>query len=388
VFTLAEMRRVGTAVTMMVIGGTAIILVLLMAMGHYNSLSHTLPKAILDGVVIAMLIGRQSRWRCLWLLGVVNGLVLVLITGVAYLVPVMVVAGAVGALTGRLLSPIHRACAIAAAAAVFELLAGFGAPIKIYFGTGGRDEPFVWALWFAEWPLRIFGAIAGAWLAKRLTRWAEESSADETSAAANIPPAQPVHRRRTTRVARGRSAAAVRLTASILACILPMLTQSPVILAALAVISVVYAVCVGLRWRVLYAMLGLLWGWLILSALSYLAHRDADRIIAMLWTFVARFTPLALASMALVMTTRPVDVIRVLRALRLPRVALLPLAHVVRAIPHSRQQISAGIHRLREDGIWTGPWSIFVRPVPIFRTLLQTQLRQWTRQLAEPGSDR
>lgn len=378
-FTLAELRRVGTAATMIVICGTAVIIIMTMAMGHYNSLAHAFPKAVLDGAVIALLIGKRSRWRCLSLLGIVYGLVLLLQIGVVYLMPVMAVAGIIAAAAGWAVSLAHRSLAIATAVVLFELLAGFGAPIKIYFGTGGQSEPFIWGLWFAEWPLRIAGALAGMWLSTRLSNWAEKPVQESHTPH----PARTIVRPRSQRVARGRLAAGVRLVTSILACVLPMLTDSWQWLGAMAIAAVVYGVAVGLRWRMLHAMLGLVWGWLVLAGLSYLYHQDTARATDMLRTFVLRFMPLTIASVALVTTTRPVDVIRVLRTLRLPRVALLPLTDVVRAIPQARQDIHHGIARLRQDGTWKGPWSMLRHPIKTFRVLLAAPLRRWTRHLQD-----
>src|SRR5690606_15187438 len=116
---------------------------------------------------------------------------------------------------------------------------------------------FIWAMWFAEWPLRIVGALIGVWLAKRLRRWADETPDGEpavTVRATTDAPARPVRRRPGPPRARGRGAAAVRLLASILACVVPMTTSSSAVLGSLALISVIYALWVGLRWRVLHAL--------------------------------------------------------------------------------------------------------------------------------------
>lgn len=402
VFTRTELRRVGVAATMIAIGGTAIVLLMLLAMGgYYSSLSHALPKAILDGVVIAMLMGRQSRWRCLALLGVVYGLVLQLQLGVAYLLPVMAIAGIVGAATGWAISLTHRATAVLAAAVVYEVLAGFGAPVKIYFGTDGKHEPFVWALWFLEWPLRIVGASAGVWLGWRLSKSDRAAAASqrgfEVIVDSDVDAAADGTQRDSRRIApvihhgtrdrrlisHGRGAAAIRLAASIVACVLPMMLGSWTALGIVAAVSLVYAVWAGMRWGILHVMLGLIWGWVIFAGLSYLWHQDIARVVDMLRTFVLRFMPLMLASLVLVTTTRPVDVIRVLRTLKVSGVVLIPLAGVVRSIPHSRREVRTSIESMRQQGLWTGPWSLLRRPVPVLRQVLGPQFRRWRRELAE-----
>lgn len=381
VFSLTELRRVGTAATMLVIGGTAIIIVMTMALGHYNSLAHALPKAVLDGAVVALLIGRRGRWRSLALLGTVYGLVLLLQIGVVYLLPVMAVAGVVAALVGRVAGLAHRAIAVILAAVVYEVLAGFGAPLKIHFGTGGAHEPFVWGLWFAEWPLRIAGAAAGVWLAQRsahdVSATRGEGSTGSTPMAVRTPP------RDRRIVARGRGAAAIRLAASVVACVLPMMLESGVALGAVALAAVAYALWAGLRWRIVHVMAGLFWGWLIFGVLSYLWHQDTGRAVDMLRTFVLRFMPLTLASLVLVTTARPVDVIRVLRRIGVGGVVLIPVAGVVRSIPRSRREMNDAIARLRHEGVWRGPWSLLRRPVRISRHLLGPQLRRWRHELAE-----
>lgn len=60
-FSLRELSRVGTATTMLVVVGTAIVVVMTIMLGHYNSLAHCGPKAVLDGAIIALLIGRHGR---------------------------------------------------------------------------------------------------------------------------------------------------------------------------------------------------------------------------------------------------------------------------------------------------------------------------------------
>ena len=386
-FDLTELRRVGTAATMVVVCGTIIIITMTMMLGHYNSLAHSGPKAVLDGAVIGLLVGRRGRWRCLALLGIVYGLVLLLQIGVFYLVPVMATAGIVAAGVGRAVSIAHRATAVVVAAIVYELLAGCGAPIKIYFGTGGRHEPFLWGMWFAEWPLRIIGAAAGVWLAGRWRRRRADAQAADDSVA-EVDASSPDHDVVSTHLpslprARGVGAAALRLSVSILACVVPMMVESGRVLGLLAIASIGYALWAGLRRQIFGAMIGLLWGWLVFGLFSYLWHQDTARVADMLRTLVLRFTPITLASMVLVATTRPVDIVRLLRRCGVSRVILLPLASVIRDLPASRRELRRTMARLRRDGVWTGPLSLFRRPVPVIKGLFGPSVRRWADQLGE-----
>lgn len=380
-FTLRELRRVGTAATMLVVCGTVIILVMTMAMGHYNSLAHSGPKAVLDGAVIALLIGRQGRWRCLALLGVVYGLVLLLQVGVFYLLPVMALSGAAAALAGRSVQPLHRVAALFIAAVTYEVLAGSGAPIKIYFGTGGRSEPFVWGLWFAEFPLRIGGAMIGVWLAGR---WlARRELRPEPASATRVVSSLP----QTSRLPQTQciSDAAVRLTACIIACTLPMVLQSYLWLSVVAVCYIAFALWAGLRWGILHIILGLVWGWVIFGLLSYAWHHDMRLVLDLSRTLVLRFAPASLAAAVLVATVRPIDLVRLLRRLRFSHAILLPLASVVRGIPRSRLAMRNAIDSLRSQGHWTGPVSVLRHPVLVGRALMGLQVKQWVADLAEEG---
>jgi hypothetical protein len=380
IFTPAELARVGTAVTMMVACGTVIIVGMTIALGHYNSLAHALPKAIVDGLVIALLLGNRGRFRCLALLGIVYGLVLLLQFGVFYLVPVMAVAGLAAAAGGRAAAVLHRPGAIVLAAILYELLAGFGAPIKIYFGTDGRSEPFLWGMWLAEWPLRIVGAGVGVMLARR--------RANRGDAAATVEPEQTVGEIDMPKVSRplqqrGVWHAGVCTAASVAACVLPMIVQGWVGLAAIAVWYLLFALAAGLRRGLLAAAGGLFWGWLVFALASYAWHHDSHRIADLLRTFVLRFAPITFASMVLVATVRPVDLVRLLRRLRLGAIIILPLAHVARSLPEIRREMHRTITMLRNRGEWSGPISILRRPRHILRSLLAPPMRRWASALAE-----
>lgn len=336
VFRMGEIRRVGTAATMMVVCGTIIIVgTMLLLLGHYSSLSHCTQKAILDGAVIALLMGRHGRWRCLALLGVVYGFVLLLQIGVFYLVAVMSVAGIVGALTGRMLDPLGRTVSVLVAAIVYELLAGTGPIFKIYFGTDNKAGVILWSLWLAELPLRAIGAGIGVYWAQR---WMKRASATalELLRPTEDWPRSVAGKPRTIRPVRGNRAIGIRVIASLVACILPMLLHSMAALSAVAVWYLLYALAAGARKKIPTIIVGLLWGAVIFGAGSYAWHRDVDLVIDLFRTFVLRFAPLMLAAAVLISTVRPVDLIRWLRKVKISPIIILPLAQVARSVPRIR----------------------------------------------------
>jgi hypothetical protein len=384
-FTLAELGRVGTAATLIVVVGTIIILTLMIVLGHYSSLSHSGPKAVWDGLVIALLIGARGRWRCLALLGTVYGLVLLIQIGVAYLVIVMAMAGIIAAGLGWFVSIFHRGAAIMAAAACYELLCGFGAPIKIYFGTADGKEPLLWALWFAEWPLRIGGAMLGVWLAGRWIKRQAGKPAPTGPEALKSDSESLVEKNSARHAQQARSLGVVgfRLMASIVACVAPLMIQNAWVLASIALAYVVYALLAGVRRGTVHSLLGLLWTWMVFSAASYLWHHDLYRVLDLLRTLVLRFAPLTLASVVLVATVRPLDLIRLLRRLKLSPIILIPLSTVARNIPHSRREFRRTFARLKRDGDWTGPLSLFRRPRRIVAQLFGPTVRRWMEQLAQ-----
>lgn len=374
-FTSKELKRVGVAATMLVVCGTVVIIAMTMMLGHYNSLAHSGPKAAVDGVVIALLIGQHGRWRCLTLLGVVYGLVLLLQVGVFYLLPVTVVAAMLAAVAGRCVEPLHRPAAIVLAAITYELLAGCGAPIKIYFGTGGRSEPFLWGMWFAEWPLRIVGAAVGVWLAGRIRR--SDAIASE-SISTSSPPSRPKNHRSLP--------AGIAILMSLIACTLPLFIESGWILGLLAAAYIAYALLAGVRWGIFHAGLAMLWGWIVFGAFSYAWNRDLAIVFDFGRTLVLRFAPLTLGSIVLVTAVRPIEMLRFLRRLRLPAAVLIPFTMVMRSIPQARMTMRASIQRLRDQGHWRGPLSLFRRPGMIFRELLAPQVNRWARQLCDDST--
>jgi hypothetical protein len=380
-FTIVELRRVGIAATMIVVCGTIIIVAITVALGHYSTLSHCGPKAILDGAVIAMLIGKAGRWRCLALLGIVYGFVLLLQVGVFYLLPVMAVAGLISAGVGWSISWIHRSAALAIAAAMYELLCGFGTPIQIYFATGGSHEPIIWGLWFAEWPLRIGGAIIGVWL---MNRWLNKCLpiAHNKNSETRLQPSPLSPRQKSLTRTQSASGAAIRIVFCIIACTLPMGIESIKMLAALALLYILYALWAGVRRGILHAIAGLCWGWLTFGVMSYLWHHDLPRVLDLGRTLVLRFLPLTLASMVLASTVRPVDLFRLLRKLRLSSAILMPLSTVVRNLPRSRRIAQQSIADLKQRG----GRRLFRKPVVAIRILLEPHLLLWTDQLIEKSA--
>ena len=385
-FTGHEMGRVGRAATMMIVGGFAIVMAMTVALGHYNSLAHSGPKAVLDGAVIALLIGQRCRWRCLALLGIVYGLAIVVQVGVPYLAVVLGVAAVVAAALGRASSVLSRPFAVLIAAACYEWLAGFGAPIKIYFGTGDGREPFLWGMWLAEWPLRLAGAPLGVWLA---WRWMQRRANADVSIQDWPQSTDPVDDRAPGRAnaARvpGQASAALRLIAAILACVVPMILQTWWALGTVAVAYLLYALWVRLDWRFLAAAAGtLIVGWALYATASYLWHHDANRVVNLIRTFVLRLAPLALASLVLVSQVRPLDVLRVLRRLRISSVVLLPFATVLRSLPTARRDVQYGVEHLRQRHSQK-PVSLTMLRYPrySFGVLFSRPLRRWAEQLQE-----
>jgi hypothetical protein len=394
IYTRSEMRRVGTAAMMLVVGGYVIIIGITMAMGFYSSLAHSGPKAVLDGAVVGLLLLNKGRWRCWTLVGLVYAFSLLLLLGNPYVFAVIAMAALIGSGFGRVTEPLFgRTVAVAVTAVMYEVLAGFGMPIRILLSTDGR-EPILWNMWFAEWPLRIAGALVGVSLAvkflrRRATQGPREFEIDAREPAVDVPADLDAPARRghpggvVAPRARGIRAAGVRVAMSLIACFLPVMIERWSLLGLVALVYVIYAFWAGLKWRGFYALLGLLYGWAVFAGASYLWHQDWHRSFDMLRTFALRFAPLALASTVLATTVRPVDMVRLLRRCFIPGVIVLPLSHVLRGIPQSRREFGQSIARLRRDGTYRGPLSILRRPRAIARGLLGPQFRRWADQLAE-----
>lgn len=388
-FTASEIGRVGRAATMMIVGGFAIVMGMTVALGHYNSLVHSGPKAVLDGVVIGLLMGQRCRWRCLALLGTVYGLAIVVQVGVPYLALVLAIAAVVAAAMGRGINFFSRPLAVLVAAACYEWLAGFGAPIKIYFATGDGREPIPWFAWLAEWPLRLAGAPLGVCLA---WRWTARRHTDPNESSENgldvtkISSEHLSHRSTPTRVP-GMAAASLRLSASILACIVPMILQGWWWIGTIALTYLLYALWVRLDWRLLFGAVGtLFFGWTIYAGASYLWHQDPQRIIELIRTFILRWAPVTLASLVLVSQVRAVDLLRVLRALHLSPVVLIPFANVLRSLPEASRDVHLGVQLLRQRSTDIDrPVSLTILRHPRYSisVLLSRPLRRWAQQLHE-----
>lgn len=384
-FTLRELKRVGTAAAMLTVLGIVVILGTMAVVGHYSSISHAFQKAVVDGLVIALLVGRTHRWRNLALLGAVYGFVLLAQLGVVYLAPVMMLAGGVAALVGLAISPASRVLAVIAAAATFELLAGFGAPIKTYLGTEGKSEPFLWALWFAEWPLRIAGAGLGAWFGiYRFRRHIMAGGMLPLAVSTTCNPetcSRGTCRRRSACERKGRLHAGMVLTLSLLAFVVPTSLQAWSYLGMVSAIYVVIGLVLGLRKQFVGIIAGIVWGWAIFAGFSYAWHHDLHRVIDLGRSFGLRFLPMAIAGALLVQTVRPLDLLRILRQLKLPGILLLPLAGVIRTIPTARQQISDGFARLKSRNIRVTPITLVRRPRELYNELLRPLLSLYSREL-------
>lgn len=380
-FTAGELGRVGVAVTMLVALGTAIIIVQAAMMG-YNSLAQAAPKAILDGAVIAMLIGRTRRWRTLALLGPVYGLVLLLQTGIVYLPFIMTLAAVAGAGIGALFSRWHRLAGLMLAAVLYELLAGAGRPLHIYFATGGGDEPLLWIFYFIEWPLRIGGALLGVWIGWRFRAAPAERSIARSSSRAAMPSGRPKVRTQ----ARNRISPAIKLSIAMVGCMLPMFIEPWHWLGLLAGGYLMFAVVCGLRRGVLAVVLGLVWLWLMYALASYLWHQDIDRVVDLLRTVVLRFMPLMFSAAVVAATIRRVELVRLLRRWRLSPAIVLPLSSTLRAVPVARRQFIADWALLRSSEDWRGPFTPVLRPLWVMRGLIEPQFRHWAGLLAEPGN--
>lgn len=377
-----DLGRVGIAATMLGFGGTVIVVLSTLALGHYNSLAHCGPKAVLDGAVIALLLGRRGRWATLALLGVVYGLVLLMQVGVPYLPVVMSVAGVVAAMAGRAMDLWRRGAAILVAAAVFEWLAGFGAPIKIWFGTADGAEPVLWGLWLAEWPLRIAGACLGAVMVRTWMAGPDVQNTERVVRVADLL-GTPTGRWAPSQRKAHRGGAGVRLIVSLIAATLPLAVESWTVLLAISAAMFAYACWAGAGRHLPKVLVGVVWGWAVFAGASYVWHQDPHRVVDLVRTFALRFGPIAMASATLATTTRTVDILRALRLARVPRAVLLPLAQVGRQVPGMRRQIAAGLDELRAQSRWTGPLSIVRHPRAVLRTLLWTPLRRWARLLDE-----
>ncbi len=378
-FDWAELRRVGVAVTMMVVLGTAIIMVQAALMG-YNSLAQAGPKAIVDGAVIAMLIGRTRRWRTLALLGPVYGLVLLFMTGIIYLPAIMTLAAAGGAVAGRLLHRLHRLTALCVADVVFELLAGAGQPLYIYFGTQGGDEPLLWSMYLLEWPLRIAGALMGVWLGRRFR--ARRDSPTRVISSPTAPPRRHQAARRASRIGAG-----TKLVIALFGCVAPMLIDAWSALAVIALLYLAFAWVTGVRRALLWTLFGLVWIWCFYALASFLWHHDWHRVIDLIRTLLLRFMPLTLSAAVIMLTVPPREMVRTFRRWRVSPVILLPVATALRGLAPARRRVAAELAALKQSDRWRGPLTPLLRPITVASALFVPLFHQWAGQLAEPHPD-
>jgi hypothetical protein len=311
------------------------------------------------------------RWRCLALLGVVYGLVLLLQVGLPYVAMVMMLAGGAAALVGRVRRECSGGATVIAVAIVFELTAGLTAPVKILLASAG-GEPVLWALWLAEWPLRIAGAALGVLLAWRLLRQPAPLAHE---------PALALARPQARRPRRATTVGAVGLLAlMLLGATLPMMLETWTALTMTAVGFTGVAAWMGLRWGIVRVLLGLLWGWVIFALASYAWHQQTDRVIDLIRTSILRFTPMSLMAVLIVRAVRPVDYVRLLRGLGLPGFVLLPLAQVARSLPRAIRQVSESIRGLRGTSKWGG-LRLLLHPLRTARAVCLPLSRQFASEL-------
>lgn len=370
-FTRGELKAVGAAAVLLTVLGTTVIVGMTIALGHYNSLAHAGPKAAVDGFVLALLMTGGRRWRCAALLGIVYGLVLFVQLGLPYIAAVIVVSGVGAALVGRAIP--NRASAIIAAAIVFELLASLGAPLKILLATDGQ-EPILWGLWLTEWPLRVAGIVVGVILARRsLKRRPVDSPIGESSVLL-------------IENAKHRINPAIAIVAAVVGATLPMWLTSWRALTIVAVFYFAYAVLAGLRRGLLGAVVAVIWGWVVFGGASYLWHEDWQRVIDLGRTLVLRFWPMTIAAAVIAQCVRPIEMFQLLRQLRLPAVVLLPIAHVLRAIPVARRDFSRAVTDLRRRRVLTGPTSLLLRPITIAKAVVVPVMSRFANDLTEKSA--
>lgn len=389
-FARRELMRIGTAATMIFCGSAAIILALLPLVG-YSGLAHAGPRAVLHGMIISLLIGHGTRWRCLALLGVVLGVFLGFIQpAIAPLFPIFAIAGLAGAAVGWSMMGLPRWMALAGGVVCFELLTSLGAPLRIYFATKDGHEPILWAAWLAEWPLRIAGGFIGVWLAMRWIQRRKGKPTDppppvlvqlplpEYREIGNIESAPPVESAR-----HNQFLTALALFAAALACALPMVLQSWTALGIIAAAYLAYSLLMGLRKSLLHIAAALAWGWMIYALGSYLWHRDMDRVEDLGRTVVLRFAPMALAALVIIRRTSPLDVFRLLRKFRVSALVLIPLSILLRSGPRAKREVRHAWQNLQDSGLIRSRWSILRRPRPIILGLFGPTLRHWADRLVE-----
>jgi len=361
----------------MVVLGTIVIVGITLAFGHYNSLLHSGPKALTDGLAIGLLVLTQRRARCVLLLGAVYGLVMLMQIGLPYVAVIMVIAASLAAVGGVMAKRSGMFATAVIVAVVFELLAGFTAPVKILLATSDAREPVLWALWLGEWPLRIVGAVLGVVLARRMLRRTDVAMPSQAPSQVSLPTlAQP-------RATRSATFAGVVVCAIMIAGLVPMMLHSWLALAILAAAFVVYGLLAGLRSSLVRVLLAMVWGWATFALASYLWHRDVDRVIDLARTLVLRFLPMAIAAAVMVRCVRPVTFVRLLRRLRTPGVILLPLAAVARAIPRAQRQLHAALAECRGKSARSLPGMLLRHPIKTIRSTFVPLTLELTREFKQ-----
>jgi hypothetical protein len=306
-----------------------------------------------------------------------------------FLLPVLVAAGVAGAAAGWMLHRIDRRLAVLGAAVAYCLAASAGFPVRILLATDG-NEPVLWGMWLAEWPLRIAGAAAGCWLAGC---WLRRRGTGEHDAGAAIRASTTVHFRRDahgisankSRRQRRPARAALILAAAAVACVVPMLLHGWISLGLTAGGFVTLGFALGLTLRqAIHLLIAACWGWAIYGGASYLWHHDAARVLDLGRTLVLRFLPMAVTSVLILRTVRPADLVRVLRRAGLGAALILPLATAIRLLPAIGRDLTAQRQKLRDAGVWSRRSDPLRRPLAISRGLLGPVLSRLATRLAEP----
>jgi hypothetical protein len=380
-----ELRRVAAAATLNIAGIVAVVLLLMPIVG-YNSTAQALPKSMLDGAILAMLVGSRGRWRSVALFGVVVGLFLAfVIPAIPPLALVYALAGAAAMAAGFVVDRLHRRLAVAACAGVFATLAGAGIAVQVYFASHDAKEPFLWSLVGLEIALRAVGAPVGTLIGwSWLKRMNERRASDDTDALARSTVARRTVRR--VRMSVSPAYTLVVLAAAMLGCTLPMFIESGWMLAGLAMSYAVLAIAVNQGRCVLSVLAVMTWGWAFYGGASYLWHQDPQRVLDFGRTLVLRFFPMATIALVMIRTVRPVAVLRLLRRARVSGAVLLPLAMVLRTVPNARREIVAGIDGMKASGQWDGRLTPLKHPIRVSRGVIGPLIRRWGGMLSEPVS--
>ena len=385
-----ELRRVAAAVTLNISGIIAIVLLLLPIVG-YNSTAQALPKAMLDGAVLSMLIGTRGRWRLVALFGVVNGMFLAFVVpAIPPLLAIYAMAGFAAMCVGHTLDRISRQLAIVLASSTFAVLAGIGIAIQVWFASRDGHEPFLWSLVAIEIAIRAIGAPLGTIVGRRclraLTASAEcrvPSAELNTASSFGIRHAALGISKRRVRMEVSPAYTLVVLVAAMVGCIAPLLVENVWLLGAIALSYAILAIAVNQAKTVISVALVMIWGWMFYGSCSFLYHHDWHRVADFGRSLALRFFPMATIALVMIRTIRPVAVVRLLRRARVSGAILLPLAIVLRAVPNTRREIIAAIGRMKVQGLWTGRLTPVMHPIRVSRSVLMPMVMRWGTMLAE-----